>query len=217
MPRSGKRIEKTSIEKIRRADLVEAAFQTFLDLGLSGMTMARIGQRAGMSHGIVNYYFKNKDELLNVVMRKANCQIMQDVIRRLKQAGNARERISAVIAGNFPDDLFTRDVARAWVSFYSAVSGNADFEALQNAIYRRLRSNLLSALRELTDAARAERIAQGISVWIDGQWLRQAMGRDGLDAAQAIRRIELYVDEALASASAGGSGCARQPGGQRPV
>jgi len=54
---------KTSIEKIRRRDLVKAAYQTFLEYGLSGTTVARIGARAGMSHGIVNYYFKSKDHL----------------------------------------------------------------------------------------------------------------------------------------------------------
>jgi TetR/AcrR family transcriptional repressor of bet genes len=58
---------KTSIEKIRRQDLVRAAYRTFLEHGLNGMTMARIGERAGMSHGIVNYYFKSKDELLDAM------------------------------------------------------------------------------------------------------------------------------------------------------
>ena len=40
---------KTSIEKIRRQDLVRAAYRTFLEHGLGGMTMARIGERTGMS------------------------------------------------------------------------------------------------------------------------------------------------------------------------
>src|SRR6476661_600646 len=98
---------KTSIETIRRHDLVEAAYLTFLEHGLSGMTMARIGERAGMSHGIVNYYFKTKDQLLSAVVRKANFLIMQDTARRLRLATTPRERISAIIAANFTDDLFT--------------------------------------------------------------------------------------------------------------
>ena len=106
---------KTSFEKIRRQDLLEAAFLTFLDHGMNGMTMARIGERAGMSHGIVNYYFKNKEALLNAVMRKANGLIMLDVARRLREARTPRERLSAIVAGNFPASLFTRNVARAWV------------------------------------------------------------------------------------------------------
>ena len=72
------------------SDLVEAAYLTFLEHGFNGMTMARIGERAGMSHGIVNYYFKSKDELLSAVVRKANFLIMQDTARRLRLATTPR-------------------------------------------------------------------------------------------------------------------------------
>jgi TetR/AcrR family transcriptional repressor of bet genes len=191
---------KTSFEKIRRQDLLEAAFLTFLDHGLNGMTMARIGERAGMSHGIVNYYFKNKAALLNAVMRKANAMIMRDVAKRLRTAATPRQRLSAVVAGNFPPTLFTRNVARAWVSFYAAVATQADFEALQNIVYRRQRSNLIDALRPLTGVAVGEQIALGISVWIDGLWLRQAMERTAMTSEAAIDAIENYIDNALAEA-----------------
>ncbi len=192
-------IVKTSIWKIRRNDLVEAAFATFLEHGLDGMTMARISERAGMSHGIVNYYFKNKDQLLSEVVRKANFQIMRDVARRLRVADAPRDRLSAVVVGNFPADLYTRNVARAWVSFYAAVGGKPDFEALQILVYRRLHSNLVATLKQLVDDADAEHIALGISVWIDGLWLRQAIDREAMTPEAATAAIERYIDTALAA------------------
>lgn len=194
------RILKTSIQKVRRNDLVEAAFATFLEYGLNGMTMARIGERAGMSHGIVNYYFKNKDQLLSEVVRKANYLIMQDVARRLREARSPRARLSAVVVGNFPADLFTRNVARAWVSFYAAIGGMPEFESLQVMVYRRLRSNLVATLKQLTTDVEAERIALGISVWIDGLWLRQATDREAMTPETAIAAVEHYIDIALATA-----------------
>lgn len=188
------RAVKTSIEAVRRRDLIEAAYQTFLEHGLGGMTMARIGERAGMSHGIVNYYFKSKDELLSAVVRKANCLIMREVARRLRQQSSPRARVSAVIAGNFPDHLFTRDIARAWASFYAAVGQKPEFGRLQRVVYRRLHTNLKHALVQLTSAAAAERIAYGIGVWIDGLWLRKANDIEDIDGPAAIRVIEEYVD-----------------------
>lgn len=188
---------RTSIEKIRRQDLVEAAYQTFLEHGLGGMTMARIGERAGMSHGIVNYYFKSKDMLLSAVVRKANFLIMQDAARRLRVATSPRERISAIIASNFSDSLFTRDIARAWVSYFAAFGQHPEFERLQIAVDRRLASNLLHSLRNLVDAGRAREIARGIAVQIDGLWLRHAKSSDDIDAAAAIRHLETYVDQQL--------------------
>lgn len=191
---------KTSIEKIRRRDLVEAAFQTFLDYGINGTTVARIGEQAGMSHGIVNYYFKSKDQLLSAVIRHAFRLIMREVVRLMKEAEGPRERISAVIAGNFPAELFNRETAAAWISFYAEVSTNQEFERLQDTFYRRVHSNLMHALRQLTTTAEAERIALGISVWIDGLWLRCAMKRQGIERHAAIRAIEEYVDIALKTA-----------------
>jgi TetR/AcrR family transcriptional repressor of bet genes len=185
---------KTSIEKIRRQDLVEAAYLTFLEYGLSGMTMARIGERAGMSHGIVNYYFKTKDELLSAVVRKANFLIMQDTGRRLRQAGTPRERISAIIAANFAPDLFTCEIARAWVSYYAAIGTHPDFERLQNAVDRRLASNLRHALRPLVASGRIGGIANGVALFIDGLWLRHAKSSDVLEAADAVRQVEDYVE-----------------------
>jgi transcriptional repressor BetI len=190
---------KTSIEKIRRQDLVRAAYRTFLEHGLGGMTVARIGERAGMSHGIVNYYFKSKDELLDAVVRHANFLIMQEVAARLRRSHTPRERLSAIVEGNFRAELFDRETANAWTSYYAAVPTRREFERLQSTVYRRLRSNLLYDLTRLVDRPRAEEIALGVSVWIDGLWLRRGMDREGLTADQAIRAVNGYIDQCLAA------------------
>lgn len=191
---------RTSIEKIRRRELVDAAYLTFLDHGLGGMTMARIGERAGMSHGIVNYYFKSKDELLSAVVRKAMFVIMSETIRLLKTAPTPRKRLSAVVQANFPNGVFTRDIARAWVSFYAAIGQQREFERLQTAVDRRLQSNLLHSLKQLVSESDARRIATGVAVWIDGLWLRHAKSADALDHEAAIALIETYIDNELARA-----------------
>lgn len=203
---------KTSIEQVRRRDLVEAAFQTCLEHGIGGATMARIGEQVGMSHGIVNYYFKSKDELLSAVIRHAFRLILREVVRRLRDAETPRQRISAIIAGNFPEPLFNRETAAAWISFYAEVATHPDFEHLQDTFYRRLHSNLIHALKQLTSFEEAERIALGISVWIDGIWLRCAMKRQLLERRAAIRAIEEYADLALAQAAAAPR--ARRPASQ---
>ncbi len=200
-----RKVTKTSIEKIRRKDLVEAAYLTFLDHGFSGMTMARIGERAGMSHGIVNYYFKSKDQLLAAVVRRSNFEIMIETARLLRKAETPRERVSAIIAANFREDLFTREIARAWVSYYAAIGSVPDFERMQRAVDRRLTSNLIHALKQLTDATRARDIAFHIAVLIDGLWMRHAKSDDPVDAATAIAHIESHVDRQLREAPSAGS------------
>lgn len=188
---------RTSIEQIRRRDLIDAAYQTFLEHGLQGMTMARIGERAGMSHGIVNYYFTGKDELVSAVVRKANFLIMQGTAARLRAAKNPRERVSAIIASNFTSDLFTRDTARAWVSYYAAIGRHPAFERLQHVVDRRLHSNLMHALKQLATAERAAETARGVSLFIDGLWLRRARAGGEAEDRAAISTLESFVDGQL--------------------
>lgn len=194
-------VTRTSIEKIRRRDLIEAAYQTFLEHGFKGMTVVRIGERAGMSHGIVNYYFKSKNELVSAVVRKANFLIMQDTAHRLRSATSPRERVSAIIAGNFAAELFTREIARAWVSYYAALGQQGDLDRMQRVVDARLSSNLMHALTQLVDRAHARRVADYIAVLIDGFWLRHAKSDDAVDAAVAIRQIEEFVELQLSAAT----------------
>ena len=50
---------KTRIEDIRRVELIGAAHRIFLRAGLKGLTSVRICHEAGMSQGILTYYFKD--------------------------------------------------------------------------------------------------------------------------------------------------------------
>jgi len=188
---------RTSIEAIRRQDLIKAAYEAFRIHGFRGLTMARIGQQAGMSHGIINYYFKSKDDLLIAMMRYGNGLIMKEVVRLLKTATTPLERLDAIIEGNFPEELYDRPAANAWVSFYSAVPEHPEFRRLQSMFYRRLDSNLHECLRHLTSRAEAEIIVKGISIMIDGLWMRCALEKEGLDRLEAINLIKDYAHRRL--------------------
>lgn len=188
---------RTSIEAVRRRDLIEAAYETFLEYGLGGMTVARIGQRAGMSHGLVNYYFKTKDELLTSVVRYANRTIMEEVRRRLRGLKAPRERLLAIVDSHFPVQAFNRATANAWISFYAAVPNNQAFERLHVIYYRRLHSNLIHDLRQLMPEEDAQRIARGISMLIDGIWMRCGVDPEGVSREAAVGLITHYLDSAL--------------------
>jgi transcriptional repressor BetI len=188
---------RASIESIRRQELIKAAYETFRQYGFRGLTMARIGKQAGMSHGIINYYYKSKDDLLIAMVRYANRLIMEDVIRRLNEADTPLARLDAIIEGNFPLHLYDRATASAWVSFYSAVPEHPEFDRLQTLFYRRLRSNLLDCLASLTSRAEAVLLVKGISVMIDGMWMRCAIEKEGLDRSEAVDLIKDFAHRRL--------------------
>src|SRR5690606_32663532 len=47
--------------------MVKAAIELVAEKGASRLTLAEVGRRAGYSHTLPNYYFKNKTNLLSLV------------------------------------------------------------------------------------------------------------------------------------------------------
>jgi TetR/AcrR family transcriptional regulator, transcriptional repressor of bet genes len=166
------------IDEIRRAELIEAAHRVFLREGLQGLTTARICQEAGMSPGILAYYFKGKDEVLYAMVRFNNRLLMEDVIERMRRATTSWERLEAIVEGNFPDHSFTRNVAIAWLSVCAATNINRNFERLQRLFYSRLVSNLASAFAGLLRKDRLRKVSISMAAAIDGLWLRKAVGHE---------------------------------------
>jgi TetR/AcrR family transcriptional regulator, transcriptional repressor of bet genes len=176
------------IEDIRRVELIEAAHRVFLREGLQGLTTARICQEAGMSPGILAYYFKGKDEVLYAMVRFNNRLLMEDVVARMRQAETSWQRLEAIVEGNFPDHSFTRNVAIAWLSVCAATNTNPNYERLQRAFYRRLVSNLASAFAGLLDGDRLKEASISLAAVIDGLWLRKAVGHQ-IDRDEAVALV----------------------------
>jgi len=188
---------RLSIERIRREELTEAAWQTLQQWGLGGTTLARVAEQAGVSKGIVLHYFNSKDELLEAAMRRANAALRDEVARRLKLATSPHGRIEAIIEGNFAEGFFRPEICHAWLAFCAEVPRNRQYARLQRAIHARMRSNLLSGLRHLLPLDQAEATAYGITSLIDGLWLRLGLEQGGIDRDLARGQLYRYLEMVL--------------------
>lgn len=185
---------RLSIEQLRRQELAAAAYEILQEEGIVGTTLAKVADRAGMSKGIVLHYFNGKDELLEVVMRHANSLLRDEVIALMNRAEGPRARIDAIVAGNFSPRFFKPEVCNAWLSLCAEVPRNSKFARIQRAIHARMRSNLLSALRDLLPPERREAAVIGITAMIDGLWLRFGLNQAGLDLAEAKVQMDAVLE-----------------------
>src|ERR1700678_447656 len=55
------------IEAARRAQIIECAIDAIAELGFAQASLAQIAKRAGVSTGVILYYFAGKDELIRAV------------------------------------------------------------------------------------------------------------------------------------------------------
>jgi TetR/AcrR family transcriptional repressor of bet genes len=186
-------MKKKRISDIRRQELAEATLLTLQEHGFKGTTVQRVSERAGMSHGLVHHYFQTKTDMLEAAVRLTNARITVEVIRLLRQASSPRERIAAVIEGNFASSVYSREITQAWASCCGEAAFNERFARILRMIQRRLLSNLLWDLKRLLPAKEAVLVANGVAMMIDGGWLKCALATEPLSREEAMEPIWHYL------------------------
>ncbi|YCK38505.1 TetR/AcrR family transcriptional regulator [Actinomadura sp. ATCC 39365] len=63
--------ERTFVEENRRAQIIDCAVEALATLGYQQASMAKIAKLAGITPGLIAYYFGSKDELIEAVVRHA--------------------------------------------------------------------------------------------------------------------------------------------------
>jgi TetR/AcrR family transcriptional repressor of bet genes len=190
MPRIG-------MEPVRRKALISAAIDAIHARGMRQVTMGEIARRAGVSAALAHHYFGGKDQLLLATMRHLLAELGEEIQARLAGARTPRERLSAIIRGNFAAGQFRPAVISAWLAFYTQAQTDPQARRLLHIYTRRLESNLLHALRELTTRERATRIAETAAALIDGLWIRRSLAESDPDPDGAAALVETAVLEAL--------------------
>ena len=166
---------------VRRRQLVEATIWSIHEFGLAETTVTRIAKKAGVSPGIVHHYFADKDELLFETMRVMLENLRLEVVRRLVDAKTPLERLQAIIAASFSGEQFSPEVVTAWLALYASSRQSVRLARILSLYHRRLRSNLVFALRQIEHSASDSQIdllAEAIAALIDGLYLRAALNPD---------------------------------------
>lgn len=66
--RTPPRTDRTFTETARRAQIVQAAIDTIAESGFAQASLARIGERIGISKALIGYHFAGKDDLIREVV-----------------------------------------------------------------------------------------------------------------------------------------------------
>jgi AcrR family transcriptional regulator len=163
----------------KAARIVEAMRISVCTRGIAGSTFDHVSREAGVSRGLLHYYFGTKERLLVEVVRR-ECDLRID---RLEQAIGGAVTVDAVLAAlvrSFED--FLGDGLTSAVMYYELLTLAQRNEEIATEIAelgRRLRSHMADALRAKSQAgvielrAEAEAIAAFLYALADGITLRR--------------------------------------------
>lgn len=126
MPRLG-------MQPIRRAQIIEATRECIATKGYNTFSMKDIASAAGVSTGIIHYYFKTKDDLMLAVLNELVKEILQAVDRYVSELGDARAKIEAIIDGSFDFISKNRKYYHVMIDFWAQVN---DKRSVKNVLAR---------------------------------------------------------------------------------
>ena len=157
---------RKSLMALRRREFQKAAYDVAYAYGFSGLTVERVTREAGTSKGVIHHYFDSKHQLIEYATRYAHGILAKAARRNLTKAKTPSERLWAIIDANFLPEILTPPFFRLW------------FEALDNQrllylvaiLERRMRSNLIFALKQLGRAKDAGDLGYSIMNMYDGFW-----------------------------------------------
>jgi AcrR family transcriptional regulator len=86
--------------KLKSPEKEELIYQTVLDIimekGLSGLKVSEIARKAGLAHGTVYIYFKNKKELINELYKKAKRKASTNILNSTDLEGDYRVALELI-------------------------------------------------------------------------------------------------------------------------
>jgi TetR/AcrR family transcriptional repressor of bet genes len=195
----------------RRHALIVATIDCLKAHGHEGMSVRRISAAAGVSIGLINHHFPNKDELVAQAYRHFNDELVAGLRRAVdderrrfdaaagEAAGGPRERLSSFFRASFSPPNLDREVLTAWIVFWGLLRHSPQIQRVHSEAYGGYLDLVKSMLTELEkDRGRfslpCHLAAVGLTALLDGLWLEWCLDPGTFQPDQAVMLCERWVD-----------------------
>jgi|SRR5580704_2450678 AcrR family transcriptional regulator len=191
---------------VRRDQIVRATIRCLARDGYAGLTMKRVAVEAGVSQGILHYYFRDKRAILAAAAERVTADLDRRVAAEARGARDARGRLRALVRTCLETAVRRRDFWTVFIEFWGEALHDRRLAAVNRRAYARA--------RRLLGAGLARGIASGefrpveideaavvVLALLDGVSLQLTFDRGLMSPVRAARLAEAALFRYL---SAGG-------------
>jgi AcrR family transcriptional regulator len=184
---------------------------TIAELGYKGSTMAEIARRAGVSKGVIHYYFRSKQELFLTVLQKMVDDVISGCDRLYEElhAEDALTRLNTAI--DYGIDLIKMSPLyyKIILEFWGETTRSSVFQRVNAEFYRRYRDYLAEIVRQGIDEGTfrqvsSDELASLITGVSDGLCLQWMFEEESFDFERARRMLKQMVLAYLSPSSNAG-------------
>ncbi|MBW2667686.1 MAG: TetR family transcriptional regulator, partial [Deltaproteobacteria bacterium] len=118
----------------RQQQLIDAAISSIAEHGLARTTVARVAEAAGLSQGIVSFYFEGKQALLLATLEYVESEF-QRVRRDTKRSASKtpEAQLDAIIEATFDPSVCNPLYLGVWDAFWGEARAQADYNRVCSA------------------------------------------------------------------------------------
>ncbi|MGH9296932.1 MAG: TetR/AcrR family transcriptional regulator [Acidimicrobiales bacterium] len=177
----------------RRAQMLRAAIEVIVERGFPETRVADVAERAGVSPGLVIYYFKTKDNLLAEAMRFSEDSWYAEMGRRTEEIASAAGRLEEIVSMTCVpgDDGRIEDSWAVWLDLWAQALRDREVRTVREEFDEHFRETIRQIVRDgiregefaKTDV---DDFAIGYSALLDGFAIQIALDDPVVDAPRAF-------------------------------
>jgi len=116
--------KNNDITALRRTQLTKATYRVVSKKGYYNFTIRDIANEAGLSTGLVHYYFKDKDELLLTLLKEMNSNLRNFLTKELEYKDDPADKLLTFIDQAFSLVEREKDYFYVIIDFWTQVNHN---------------------------------------------------------------------------------------------
>ncbi|HOD16488.1 MAG TPA: TetR/AcrR family transcriptional regulator [Spirochaetota bacterium] len=139
---------KSDIINLRRAQLTRAAYKVVGQKGYYDFTIRDIAREAGLSTGLVHYYFKNKEDLLLNLLKEINRNMLIVLNKAISASDDPKVKLNIFMNQAFNLVRDEKDYFYIVIDFWTQVNKNDRMKRANTKLFKSYRDEISKILRE---------------------------------------------------------------------
>ncbi len=189
---------REAIKAWNRQKIIDATIDVITRHGIAGTTIAKVVKLADVSMGLVNVHFKNKETLLNEVLRQMAYEYQEHWKSRLDAASEEPvAQLTELIMSDFDSSVLNLRTLGVWFTFraharacpqYVELVGSRDHAQMQKTV------SLLRQINQKTNHAHdTETLALALTAMLDGMWADYFLYPKAFDRQKALNSVLMFL------------------------
>ncbi|MFI9047380.1 TetR/AcrR family transcriptional regulator [Streptomyces sp. NPDC053427] len=195
---------RPSVEAERRAQILAATCKAIARTGIAAFRVADVAKEAGLSPGIVHYYFDTKQELIRAAFEHNFLHSLERRAAIFESGLEPVEKLRALVEAYLPQGDETVEAWHVWAELWVTALHDAELRDLNDRAYGEWRRIVASIVRECQAAGRMGDedpvdVANMLVGLLDGLALQVLVGSHAMTLRRMRATCRAFIDGLVAS------------------